>query len=120
MHYKFRAATEAIFVLTVINIPPKVIITSTNSQIVRIWSLFGESLCVLDIDQPLPYKWKLKISSYFRRKKKFQEALLILEQLHMSGGDVSPKKKNLRQMAAEAINSAFEKPERVKASKRTS
>eukprot|EP00347_Sterkiella_histriomuscorum_P004350 403360783 len=109
-HYKFKAASEPIFVLTVINIPPKVIITSTNSQIVRIWSLFGEPLCVLDIDQPLPYKWKLKISSYFRRKKKYLEAVDILSQLHQSGGDVSPKKKDKQQLATEAFNQAFEKP----------
>lgn len=31
LHYKFKVANEAIFVLTVINIPPKIIITSTNS-----------------------------------------------------------------------------------------
>ena len=50
-HYKFKVtAIDPIFVLNVINIPPKLIITSTNSRIVRIWSLFGDSLCILDID----------------------------------------------------------------------
>ncbi len=55
MNYKFKVASEAIFVLTVLNIPPKLIVTSSNSQIVRIWSVFGDQLCVLDIDKPLPH-----------------------------------------------------------------
>ncbi|CDW75100.1 rna recognition motif [Stylonychia lemnae] len=113
-HFKFKAANEAIIVLQVIDIPPKIIITSTNSQIVRIWSIFGDSLCILDIDKPLPNKWKLKISSYFKRKLKFTEAITILKQIEQSNGDVSPKKKDRSMLAANAFGEIFEKTERFK------
>ncbi|CAI2359758.1 unnamed protein product [Moneuplotes crassus] len=39
----------------------KLIITSSGTNLVKISSVFGEPMCKLNLDQPLPYSWRLVV-----------------------------------------------------------
>jgi len=47
---RFNSTHEGLNVLSVLNLTQKIIATSSNSTIVRLWSLFGDMLGVIDID----------------------------------------------------------------------
>ena len=61
--------------------PPKLIVTSANTGLIRLWSLFGDVLCVFNIEHPLPYRWRIKVSNYHKRKAQFTEAKNLLDEI---------------------------------------
>ena len=94
----FRANHEAVTLAKIISMPNKVVVTWSNSYIVRIWTLLGFNLCLLNLEYPLPYKWNLMINRFHQRKQKYIEARKILQELEKRwfrrnslDGDITPK-----------------------------
>lgn len=58
-HHHWNSFDEAITMLSIVQIPKKLAITSSGTTVMKINSIFGEPLCVTNLDQPLPYSWKL-------------------------------------------------------------
>lgn len=45
------------------------------------WSLFGELLCVSNIEHPLPYRWRIILDNDSKRKIKLLNSLRILKEI---------------------------------------
>ena len=45
------------------------------------WSLFGELLCVSNIEHPLPYRWRILLDNDSKRKIKLLNSLRILKEI---------------------------------------
>ena len=82
--FKFKASNEQLLVLTIIKVPPKLICTSAGSRVIKMWSVWGEGLCVLDIDQPLPYKWGIQGSAEGQREHKYRKAVEVIKEIESS------------------------------------
>lgn len=78
---KFKANFEAITKTNVVSMPNKVLISCSNSYIVRVWTLFGQNLCVLNLEFPLPFKWNLMINRFHQRKLKYIKAMKIKKKI---------------------------------------
>lgn len=77
----FKVNSESITLARIISMPNKVIVTCSNSYIVKLWSLLGYNLCVLNLEYPLPYKWNLMINRFHQRKQKYMEAIKVRKEL---------------------------------------
>lgn len=60
-HHNWNSFEEIITMLSLVQIPKKLVITSSGTTVMKISSIFGEPLCVTNLDQPLPYSWKLVV-----------------------------------------------------------
>jgi hypothetical protein len=47
----------------------------------KINSIFGEPLCVTDLDQPLPYSWKLVVDDSEKILQKLDQSLKVLKSI---------------------------------------
>ena len=74
---KFKVNSEGINVWKVVSMPNKVLITCGATYIIRIWTILGLNLWVLNLDYPLPFRWNLMINRFERRKDKYLKALKI-------------------------------------------
>lgn len=45
------------------------------------WSLFGELLCVSNLEHPLPYRWRISLDNESKRKIKLLNSLRILKEI---------------------------------------
>jgi len=46
----------------------------------KISSVFGESLCKINLEQPLPYSWKLVVDNSHKINRKLSQSLAILKE----------------------------------------
>jgi len=45
------------------------------------WSLFGELICVINMEHPLPYRWRHKVENQHRRLTKLLNAKRVLAEI---------------------------------------
>ena len=45
------------------------------------WSLFGELLCVTNLEHPLPYRWRITLDDDSKRRIKLLNSLRILKEI---------------------------------------
>lgn len=78
---KFKVSHESITNAKVISMPNMVLITCSNSYIIKLWSLLGKNLWILNLEYPLPYKWDLLINRFHQRKAKYLAAIKIKKEI---------------------------------------
>ena len=112
---KFKVNSEGITVCKVISMPNKVLITCGQSYIVRLWSLLGKSLCVVNLEYPLPYRWDIMINRFERRKEKYIKAVKIRRKLRQKWyKDITKSKPDASKLGiAISPTNMMEKPEEV-------
>lgn len=44
-------------------------------MVVKIYTLLGRTVSIVDLDNPLPSTWELKLDKFSMRKEKFENAL---------------------------------------------
>lgn len=81
--FKFRAFGDAIQVMEVKRIPQPLLLTFSTQSLLRIWSLLGELICVVNVEHPLPYRWRLKINRYDKRQEQYVKAMKLFKELEM-------------------------------------
>jgi len=45
------------------------------------WSLFGELLCVTNVEHPLPYRWRIQLDDDSKRRVKMLNSLRIINEI---------------------------------------
>ena len=45
------------------------------------WSMFGEAHCVINLELPLPYKWRVKLDNDQKRQTKLLNSLRITKEI---------------------------------------
>ena len=45
------------------------------------WSLFGELLCVTNLEHPLPYRWRIVLEDDSKRRIKLMNSIRILREI---------------------------------------
>lgn len=78
---KFKTNNEAVTRAKIIRMPNQVLITCSNSYTIRLWTLFGQNLWILNLEYPLPFKWNIMINMFYQRKKKYIEAIRIKKEI---------------------------------------
>lgn len=52
-----------------------------QSMVVKIYTLLGRTVSIVDLDNPLPSTWELKLDKFSMRKEKFENALWLMCEL---------------------------------------
>lgn len=50
-------------------------------MLIKIYTLLGKIVSVVDLDNPLPNLWELKLDKFSMRKEKFEDALRLMCEL---------------------------------------
>ena len=67
--------------MSIIQIPKKLIVTSAGSTVIKIFSIFGEPLWISNLDQPLPYQWRLVANPTEKLMVKMHNSILVLKDI---------------------------------------
>jgi hypothetical protein len=75
--------------MKLIKIPKEyIVVGAENKHIISIFSLLGKIHCLYNLEFPLPTLWQLSVSSFEKRKKQYQIASIMLqniEEYNLSG-----------------------------------
>ena len=67
--------------MSIIQIPKKLIVTASGSTVIKIYSIFGEPLWISNLDQPLPYQWRLIANTTEKLMVKMHNSILVLKHI---------------------------------------
>ena len=79
---RFKVHHESITLAKVVSMPNKILVTCASSYTIRLWSLFGKNLCILNLEYPLPHKWEISIDRFYQRKLKYIAAMKIKKKIN--------------------------------------
>lgn len=80
-HNSWNMFDDAITMLSIIKIPKKLVIASSGTTVMKIFSIYGEDLCLLNLDQPLPYSWKLIADTSSKMLERLQNSISVLKEI---------------------------------------
>ena len=76
---RWKAHNESLTALGFINIPQKLLITTSGDKYIKIWGLNSGLKCALNINHPLPIMWDIKVAKSQKARKKVLYSLKILK-----------------------------------------
>lgn len=81
-HFKWKLPHNDAHEIVIMEVPREyILVGSENNHIISIYSLLGKIHCLYNLELPLPIFWNLDVSSYEKKKQRFQRALSILNKV---------------------------------------
>ncbi len=77
----WNISSDFLSIFKAIKVPNYLLVSCSNQPLIRMWSIFGDLVCVTNLEHPLPYRWRHKMENKTKRETKLHNSLRIIKEV---------------------------------------